>query len=112
MSPKRKSLSGIGKGYNAFFEETEESPTAQQPPAPQSATETPPASEELERATFYIRPDQHDILERLKIELRKVDTHKGGKIKTNKSELVREAIDLLGEQDLEMLAERLNNNQS
>ncbi len=56
---------------------------------------------DLERATFYIRPSQHSALEELKIRLREQ------RVKTNKSELLREAIDLLAEQDVETLANRL-----
>ena len=91
-------MTGTGKGMNAFFEEPEEATKqhtdiqTKQQPAP-----------DLERATFYIRPSQHITLEELKIKLRQQ------KIKTNKSELLREAIDLLSEQDLEALAQRITN---
>lgn len=61
-------------------------------------TDIPP---KLERATFYIRSDQHPELDELKLKLRK----RG--IKTDKSELIRVAIDFLISQDLDEVAKLL-----
>ena len=99
MTRKRKSMAGMGKGIDAYFEETaqEEEPKSQHTDI-QTKQHTTPI---LERATFYIWPNHHTTLEELKINLRKQ------KIKTNKSELLRMAIDLLAEQELETVAERL-----
>ena len=103
-------MTGIGKGMNAFFEETE----AEKDPKRQLVdkavsqhtdiqTKQQPEPPVLERATFYIRPSQHTTLEELKIKLRWHD------VKTNKSELLRTAIDLLAGRDLQQLADRLTN---
>jgi hypothetical protein len=56
----------------------------------------------LERATFYIRVDQPTNLEELKLKLRK----KG--IKTDKSELVRIALDMLTSQDIDAIVNLLS----
>jgi hypothetical protein len=88
MTAKRKTMAGMGKGVDAFFAKPEESVKDQD-------------DEDFERATFYIRPEQQTKLEELRIGLRK------HKVKTNKSELVRTAIDLLAEQSIEGLAKRM-----
>lgn len=103
---KRKSMSGVGKGIGAFFDESEEAeePKQQDDTSTSQHTDTQAAGQEapdLKRATFYIRPDQNITIEEIKLQLTK------RRINTNKSELVREAIDLLAEQDLEVLADRL-----
>jgi len=109
MTKKRRSMSGMGKGIDAFFEEPDR---AEEPKHQQATKAVSPyadiqtkqqAAAVLERATFYIRPSQHTTLEELKISLRK------RRFKTNKSELLRTAIDLLAEQDLQVLIDRLTN---
>ncbi|MDQ5850687.1 MAG: hypothetical protein M3380_01190 [Chloroflexota bacterium] len=105
MSTRRRSMAGVGRGVDAFFPEeatTEQSQHADIQTYKQDDTDGEP-EEALERATFYIRPNQHEILEDLRKELRRK------KVKTNKSELVRKAIDLLAEQDPTRLAELLTN---
>ena len=96
-------MAGVGKGVDAFFP-TETTPEQHQHTDIQTYKQDDDSveqEEELERATFYIRPNQHDILEDLRRELRR---KKG---KTNKSELVRKAIDLLAEQARTRLADLL-----
>jgi hypothetical protein len=61
----------------------------------------------LERATFYIKPEQQEILETLKIKLRSKFRGRGQRRAIDKSELVRLALDLLTEQDENELLERL-----
>ena len=103
MSTRRRSMAGVGKGVDAFFP-TETTPEQHQHTDIQTYKQDDHSveqEEELERATFYIRPNQHDILDDLRRELRRK------KVKTNKSELVRKAIDLLAEQDPTKLAELL-----
>lgn len=107
-SRKRKPLTGAGRGVGAFFDE--EAPAnrvdrttqaSQHTDIQASAASDEEALDELERATFYIRPEQQEALEELKIKLRRRN------VKTNKSALIRQAIDLLGEQDLDALHGRL-----
>ena len=106
---KRRPMTGIGKGMNAFFEKTEAEKDPRRQLVDKAVSQHTDiqtkrqASPVLERATFYIRPAQHTTLEKLKIKLRK------HKVKTNKSELLRTAIDLLAERDLQLLANRLTN---
>ena len=103
MSTRRRSMAGVGKGVDAFFP-TEQTPEQHQHTDIQTYKQDDDSveqEEELERATFYIRPNQHDILDDLRRELRRK------KVKTNKSELVRKAIDLLAEQGPTRLAELL-----
>ena len=57
----------------------------------------------LERATFYIWSDQHPALDELKLKLRK----RG--LKTDKSELIRVAIELLISQELGQVETLLKN---
>jgi hypothetical protein len=61
----------------------------------------------LERATFYIKPEQQERLETLKIKLRSRLRERGERRAIDKSELVRLALDLLTEQDENELLERL-----
>jgi hypothetical protein len=102
-------MAGIGKGVDAFFEETEDTQDVKGQQDDKSArqhddVQTKQAfAPDLKRATFYIRPEQDIKIEELKLELTR------GGVNTNKSELVREAIDLLAEQDLQVLAKRLTN---
>jgi hypothetical protein len=106
MRAKRKSITGAGRGVMAYFDADTDTMhpqdaaiAARQPAA--IHTQHQPA-EELARATFYIRPDQHDVLEELRIRLRKHH------VKTNKSELVRVAIDFLVEQDISVVIDKLS----
>jgi hypothetical protein len=112
MTSKRKSMAVTGKGVNAFFEEkTAKQTTAtsiQDDKAVSKHTSKDVEQQsdiDLQRATFYIAPEQHTQLEELRIKLRK------HKIKTNKSELVRIAIDLLAEQDVDLLVKLLTGKQ-
>ncbi len=61
----------------------------------------------LERATFYVKPEQQERLETLKIKLRSKLRERGQRRAIDKSELVRLALDLLTEQDENELLERL-----
>ena len=118
MSVKRKSLAGIGKGVDAFFDKPGETVKQQDDKAvskyndktvkPQNGEAVNKYNnlqvkpqDDFERATFYIRPEQHTKLEEIRIALRH---HQA---KTNKSELIRMAIDLLAEQSVEGLAKRM-----
>lgn len=78
-----------GKGRDIFFEKSLE--------------------KKLERATFYIQPEQQDQLERLKIKIRSQlrEQRRGKRHQVDKSELIRLAIDLLNEQDEDLLIKRL-----
>lgn len=103
MARKRKSMSGAGKGMNAFFED-EPAEETQRQDVDTSTRQQDDEEPELKRSTFYLRPEQNIDIEELKLQLKKAG------VKTNKSELVREALDLLTEQaqdDLEWLAHRL-----
>ena len=60
------------------------------------------AEQELKRATFYIRPEQNFTIEELRLKLRKSG------VNTNKSELVRVAIDFLADQDEEEVKTLIN----
>jgi hypothetical protein len=100
-------MTGMGKGVDAFFAESDEAQESERKHDDKAVSQhadiqvkqqTPP---DLKRATFYIRPNQDIVLDELKIRLRKQ------KVNTNKSELIREAIDLLAEQDIQALADRL-----
>lgn len=101
MSKKRKSMAGIGKGMDAFFDEPEEKEKQESTSDNEHMETQEQSSPDLKRATFYIRPEQNIRIEEIKLQLTK------RKVNTNKSELVREAIDLLAEQDLQALARRL-----
>lgn len=61
----------------------------------------------LERATFYVKPEQQERLETLKIKLRSKLRERGQRRAIDKSELVRLALDLLTERDEDELLERL-----
>ena len=98
-------MAGVSRSVDAFFPQeatTEQHQHTDIQTYKRDDTDGEP-EEALERATFYIRPNQHEILEDLRRELRRK------KVKTNKSELVRKAIDLLAEQDPTRLAELLTN---
>ncbi len=105
MSPQRKRASVAGRGLSAYFDDT--STAEQQHTDIQTYKHTDlqtkqQEDEDLERATFYIRPEQHSMLEELRIQLRKHH------LKTNKSELVRAAIDYLSEQDIDVVIDKLS----
>ena len=63
--------------------------------------DNPVTNLQTEKATFYIQPGDQVALDELKLKLRK----RG--VKTDKSELVRKAIELLTEQDIETIISRL-----
>lgn len=104
---KRKSMTGAGRGVGAFFDEertstrVDEAVQTSQHTDIQAITGGGLDEDALERATFYIRPGQQSLLEELKLRLRRRN------VKTNKSELIREAIDLLSEQELAALEQRI-----
>jgi len=56
----------------------------------------------LDKGTFYLEPEHHLTLDELKLSLRK------RQIKTDKSQLVRTAIELLAEQEINVIADRLS----
>jgi hypothetical protein len=111
MTAKRKTMAGMGKGVDAFFEQPavpvkqQDDITAKQQDveAVKQYNDLPvkQQDDDFERATFYIRPDQQTQLEQVRIGLRQ------HKVKTNKSELIRMAIDLLAEQSVEGLAKKM-----
>jgi hypothetical protein len=88
---KRKSMTGAVQGMDAFFSgpEDESSDIAE--------VQDQPVEEELERVTLYIRPDQDSLLTELQSKLKR------RRVKTNRSELVRLAIDVLSDHDLERI---------
>ncbi len=67
------------------------------------------SEKKLERATFYIQPEQQDQLERLKVKIRSQlrEQRRGKRRQVDKSELIRLAIELLNEQDEDLLIKRL-----
>ena len=100
---KRQSIKGLGR--NIYFRELKKGvKQVNQFTAKQTRQQS-----HLERATFYIRPEQQDQLEQLKIKLRsKLREHRRGRRRqVDKSELIRLAIDLLNEQDEDLLIKRL-----
>ena len=99
---KRKSIKGLGR--EIYFQKAEEDKQVKQFTDKQTKRQFP-----LERATFYIRPEQQDQLEKLKIKLRSRlrEQRRGKKRQVDKSELIRLAIDLLNEQDEDLLIKRL-----
>ncbi len=105
MSAKRKPVTRAGRGAMAWFNESdsmEQQDTDTQLYKHADVQTKQQEDEDLERATFYIRPEQHSILEELRIQLRKHH------LKTNKSELVRAAIDYLSEQDIDVVIDKLS----
>jgi hypothetical protein len=90
----RKSMSGAVQGMDAFFPEPEEEARTQ------PKVEVTP-EEELERVTLYIRPDQDALLTQLRAQLKRK------RVKTSRSELVRVALNILGEQELEYIEKQL-----
>ncbi len=108
MSPKRKPMSGIGKGVDAFFDGNGQ-PEQATPNVPvdiqaeqHTDIQTSEPDENLARVTFYLRPSQEDEIEEIRLRLRRQG------VKTGKSELARAALDFLFEQDISMISQRLN----
>jgi len=102
---KRQSIKGLGREiYFNKASKKEEVKQVSQFTGRQVNQQLP-----LERATFYIQPEQQDQLEKLKIKLRSQlrKQEKRRKRRVDKSELVRLAIDLLNEQDEDSLIKRL-----
>jgi len=102
---KRQSIKGLGR--EIYFKKTPEKEEIKQ--VSQFTDKQVKQQISFERATFYIRPEQQEQLEKLKIKLRsKIGRQrKGRKRLVDKSELVRVAIDLLNEQDEDLLIKRL-----
>ena len=98
---KRQSIKGLGR--EVYFNE---SPQQNIKTVKQSNVKTAKQPMATERATFYIRPEQHDQLEILKVRLRaKLRGQRDRQV--DKSELIRLAIDLLCEQDDDLLIKHL-----
>ncbi len=99
---KRPSIKGLGR--EIYFKETPEKEKIKQVKEQLS----------LERATFYIRPEQQEQLEKLKIKLRSTIRKQGKERKrlVDKSELIRLAIGLLNEQNEDLLLKRLTGKSS
>ncbi len=99
---KRQSIKGLGR--QIYFKKTPEKEEVKQ-----VKHQFP-----LERANFYIRPEQQEQLEKLKIKLRSTIRKQGKERKrlVDKSELVRLAIDLLNEQNEDLLLKRLTGKSS
>ncbi|NWJ98826.1 MAG: hypothetical protein HXX20_24045 [Chloroflexi bacterium] len=98
---KRKSISRTARGVDAYFTDANEVQD-QNSSIPVSNSTDIQTEAALERATFYIRVDQPTNLEELKLKLRR----KG--IKTDKSELVRMALDMLTSQDIDAIVNLLS----
>ena len=101
---QRRSIKGLGR--ELYFTET---PRQKEEPTPQEQDNlrtTKQESPTTERATFYIRPEQNDELDMVKVRLRsKLRGQRRRQV--DKSELVRLAIDLLCEQEDASLIECL-----
>ena len=100
---KRKSIKGLGR--EIYFQKTKEKVKQVSQFTDKQIKQQIP----LERATFYIKPEQQDQLEKLKIELRSKlrEQRRGKRHQVDKSELIRLAINLLNEQDEDLLIKRL-----
>jgi len=100
---KRKSIKGLGR--EIYFQKTKEKVKQVSQFTDKQIKQQIP----LERATYYIKPEQQDQLEKLKIKLRSKlrEQRRGKKHQVDKSELIRLAIDLLNEQDEDLLIKRL-----
>lgn len=92
----RKSMTGAVQGMDAFFTSTA---------AEEQDTQDTTSEEELERVTLYIRPDQDSLLTELQSKLKR------RRVKTNRSELVRAAIDILSERELDTIEQLLQEDQ-
>lgn len=109
---KRQSIKGLGR--EVFFEKTQKDDKAVKHSTDISSKRLTDISVKqqtsfFERATFYVRPEQQEELEKLKIRLRSKlkKQNKQGKRQIDKSELIRLALDLLSEQDDDLLIKRL-----
>ena len=92
---KRRSMSGAGRGVDAFFGDDQKRHTNI---ATDGQTDT---ESELRRATFYIQPEQNLELEELKLRLARQG------VRTNKSALVRLGLRILIEQEPGEIATRV-----
>ena len=102
---KRQSIKGLGR--EIYFKKTSKKEEVKQ--VSQFTDKQVKQQLPLERATFYIQPEQQEQLEKLKIKLRsKIGRQsRGRKRRVDKSELIRLAIDLLKEQNEDLLIKRL-----
>ncbi|MEA1964285.1 MAG: hypothetical protein U9O41_04060 [Candidatus Aerophobetes bacterium] len=102
---KRQSIKGLGR--EIYFKKTPGKGEVKQ--VNQFTDKQTKQQSPLERATFYIRLEQQEQLEKLKIKLRsKVGRQrKNRKRRVDKSELIRLAIELLNEQNDDLLIKRL-----
>lgn len=102
---KHQSIKGLGR--EIYFKKTSEKEKDKQ--VSQFTDKQVKQQLPLERATFYIRPEQQEQLEKLKIKFHsKIGRQrKHRKRRVDKSELIRLAIDLLNEQDEDLLIKRL-----
>jgi len=100
---KRQSIKGLGR--EIYFQKTKK----EDKQISQFTDKQVKQQISLERATFYIHPEQQDQLEKLKIKLRSKlrNQRRGKRRQVDKSELIRLAIDLLNEQDEDLLIKRL-----
>jgi len=99
---KHQSIKGLGRELY-FTEPPKQEGNIQ---VKQHTDKTTKQQGSTERATFYIRPEQSDQLEMLKVKLRaKLRGQRDRQV--DKSELIRLAIDLLCEQDDDLLIKRL-----
>lgn len=107
---KRQSIKGLGR--QIYFKKTPEKKEVKQ--VNQFTPKQVKHQFPLERANFYIRPEQQEQLEKLKIKLRSTIRKQGKERKrlVDKSELVRLAIDLLNEQNEDLLLKRLTGKSS
>ena len=102
---KRQSIKGLGR--EIYFKKASKKEKVKQ--VSQFTDKQVKQQLPLERATFYIQPEQQEQLEKLKIKLRsKIGRQsRGRKRRVDKSELIRLAIDLLKEQNEDLLIKRL-----
>ena len=102
---KRQSIKGLGR--EIYFKKASKKEEVKQ--VSQFTDKQVKQQFPLERATFYIQPEQQEQLEKLKIKLRsKIGRQsRGRKRRVDKSELIRLAIDLLKEQNEDLLIKRL-----
>lgn len=102
---KRQSIKGLGR--EIYFKKASKKEKVKQ--VSQFTDKQVTQQLPLERATFYIQPEQQEQLEKLKIKLRsKIGRQsRGRKRRVDKSQLIRLAIDLLKEQNEDLLIKRL-----
>lgn len=95
--PSNKRTSIRGMGADAFFspnaaqaDQEDSTPVKQDTSISAHQDVSTPVKQPLIKATFYLTPEHESALEELKLKLRKTTGER-----TDKSELVRRAIDLL-----------------